>query len=169
MHPFKTIHFIALSFMTMMLVSCDEHQDFPDTTSKVCDILCTDGKVVSQSQYDQGGKEAIAVVFYINHSEDVEGKGFAVYLWDIGPFAFADSLGVKQGTSTSETKMDGNQNTDNLLECKDMGSPMATAVFDMWKYRQSAYVPIRFCALYRFRHLCFDGFVDYREFDAIKT
>ena len=141
MHPFKTIHFIALSFMTMMLVSCDEHQDFPDTASKVCDILCTDGKVVSQSQYDQGGKEAIAVVFYINHSEDVEGKGFAVYLWDIGPFAFADSLGVKQGTSTSETQMDGNQNTDNLLECKDMGSPIATAVFDMWKYRQSAYVP----------------------------
>ena len=29
-----------------------------------------------------------------------EGGGYAVYLWDIAPQAFADSLGIAQGTSS---------------------------------------------------------------------
>ena len=83
--------FLSLCCMALLLSSCDEHRDFPDTSTKVCDILCTDGKVVTQSQFDKGGKEAIAVVYYINHSDDVAGQGYAVYLWDSEPAAFADS------------------------------------------------------------------------------
>lgn len=133
--------FFALCCMTLVLTSCDAHQDFPDTTTKICDILCTDGKVVSQSQFDKGGKEAIAVVYYVNHREDVEGQGFAVYLWDTEPATFADSLGVKQGTSASVTAFDGNANTYALFTAKDVSSTMASNVFDMWRYGQSAYVP----------------------------
>lgn len=138
---FKQLTFLAIICMAIVFTSCDGHKDFPDTSTKVCDILCTDGKVVTQDQFDNGGKEAIAVVYYINHSEDVEGQGFAVYLWDIAPAAFADSLGVKQGTSADLSAMDGNINTHSLYTCKDMGSPMANNVFAMWRYGQSAYIP----------------------------
>lgn len=137
---FLSASFFMLCIMTVF-TSCDEHRDFPDTSTQICDILCTDGKVVSMSQYEKGGKEAIAVVYYVNHSDDIEGQGFAVYLWDAEPAAFADSLNVKQGTSASLSACDGNFNTHALYTCKDMGSPMANNVFDMWRYGQSAYVP----------------------------
>lgn len=137
----KHLYHIVLVCMTVMFISCDDHKDFPDTSSQVCDILCTDGKIVTQSEFDKGGKEAIAVVYHINHSDDVEGGGFAVYLWDMPSALFADSLGVKQGTSASLSSMDGNANTHALYTCKDMGSPMANNVFAMWRYGQSAYVP----------------------------
>lgn len=140
--------------LTIFFASCDEHRAFPDTSTQICHILCTDGKVVSQSQYDQGGKEAIAVVYYVNHDENVEGQGFAVYLWDAETTAFADSLGIKQGTSSDLTTMDGNSNTHSLFTCKDMGSPMAEQVFAMWRYGQSAYIPsvAQMQLLYAVRH-----------------
>ena len=140
-HILCDVALLILCCLAMMLTSCDAHRDFPDTSTQVCDILCTDGKVVSQSQFDKSGKEAIAVVYHINHDENVEGTGFAVYLWDMPPAAFADSIGVKQGTSGSLTDFDGNANTYALFSTKDMSSPMAKQVFDMWKYGQSAYVP----------------------------
>jgi len=146
--------FLSICLTALALSSCDAHKDFPDTSTKVYDILCTDGKVVSQSQFDKGGKEAIAVVYYVNHNENVEGQGFAVYLWDSESAAFADSLGVKQGTSASLTSYDGNINTHALFTAKDIGSPIAKRVFDMWKYGQSAYVPsvAQMLLLYNNRH-----------------
>lgn len=137
----NSLLFLHLCLTAILLASCDEHRDFPDTSIKVCDILCTDGRIVSQNQYDHGDKEAIAVVYHVNHSDDVDGKGFAVYLWDTEPAAFADSLGIKQGTSASLTSFDGNINTHALFTSKEVGSPMASNAFDMWRYGQSAYVP----------------------------
>ena len=137
----NSLQFLSLCLTAILFTSCDEHLEFPDTSTKVCDILCTDGRIVSQNQYDHGDKEAIAVVYHVNHSDDVEGNGFAVYLWDTEPAAFADSLGIKQGTSASLTSYDGNINTHALFTSKEVGSPMASNVFDMWRYGQSAYVP----------------------------
>lgn len=143
MNPITThLRHIALCTVTaLLLASCDSHKDFPDTNTKVCDILCTDGKTVTQAQYDQGSKEAIAVVYHINHTGQADGTALAVYLWDAQPAPFADSLGVKQGTSASLTALDGNTNTYALHTTKDVTSTMATNVFAMWKYGQSAYVP----------------------------
>ena len=84
-------HYIIGVLMAVLLVACDAHHDFPDTAMKPCHILCTDGKVMSYADYEKSGKQAIAVVFHINKREDVEGNGYAVYLWDIAPEAF-DSL-----------------------------------------------------------------------------
>ena len=72
---------------------------------------------------------------------ETEGNGYAVYLWDMTPKAFADSLGVEQGTSADITAYDGNENTFALYETEETASPMAEAVFALWKYGQSAYVP----------------------------
>ena len=94
--------FSLLAIVTLF-VACDAHRDFPDTAMKPCHILCTDGKVLSVSDFKQSEKQPIAVVFHVNHDEAIEGNGYAVYLWDLAPEAFADSVGVNQRTSTDIT------------------------------------------------------------------
>ena len=89
----KHITYLLLAFASLLMTACDAHQDFPDTTIKPCHILCTDGKVVPYSQYEAENKQAIAVVFNTHKGENMEGTGYAVYLWDIEPVAFSDSLG----------------------------------------------------------------------------
>lgn len=134
-------HYIIGMVMAVMLMACDAHRDFPDTAMKPCHILCTDGKVLSCEEYEKSGKQAIAVVFYVNRQENIEGNGYAVYLWDIAPEAFADSIGVEQGTSADLTAYDGNTNTFALYGTKETYSPLAERVFDIWRYGQSAYIP----------------------------
>lgn len=127
--------------MPMTFTACDEHKDFPDTAMKVGHVLCTDGHMIPFEQYEQSGKEAIAVVFHINRDEQIEGNGYAVYLNDIAPEAFCDSIGVEQGTSADLTAYDGNANTFALYDTKEVSSPLAEKVFDLWRYGQSAYIP----------------------------
>ena len=55
--------FSLLTIVTLF-VACDAHRDFPDTTMKPCHILCTDGKVLSVSDFKQSEKQPIAVVFH---------------------------------------------------------------------------------------------------------
>ena len=112
----KLLSILAVA-ATVLLTACDEHQDFPDTAMKVTHILTTDGKVMPYETYEQSGKQAIAVVFNINQREEMEGNGYAVYLWDIVPEAFA------------------------LYGTTDVKSPLAERVFDLWRYGQSAYIP----------------------------
>ena len=103
------------------------------------DILCTDGKVVRYEDMQSQGKKPVAVVFYVNHNEDIEGTGYAVYLWDIPSGEFSDSVGVKQSTSADITAYDGNANTFAMYGSGV--SPAANKVFDIWHYGQSAYIP----------------------------
>ncbi len=127
--------------LPLALASCDGHHEFPDTSMKVGHVLCTDGRVMPFEECDRQGKEPIAVVFHLNIDEKTEGKGYAVYLRDLPEEAFADSIGVAQGTSSDITVLDGNANTYALYASTGCGSPAANAVFDMWRYGQSAYIP----------------------------
>ncbi len=133
----KNILYAAL--MMLSVTSCDEHREFPDTAMKTCDILCTDGMVVRYEDMKNQGKKPIAVVFHINQNEDLPGTGYAVYLWDIAQDAYCDSIGMKQSTSANVTAYDGNSNTYAMYDSGT--SPAAQAVFDMWQYGQSAYIP----------------------------
>ena len=135
----KTLHVIIATLLATTFVACDEHRDFPDTTMKTCDILCTDGKIVRFNDLASGDMSPIAVVYHINQSEDMEGTAYAVYLWDIMPEAYSDSIGVRQNTSANVTAFDGNSNTYAMYASGF--SPAAEAVFDMWRYGQSAYIP----------------------------
>ena len=135
----KIQHTISIAILALSLVSCDEHRDFPDTSVKTCDILCTDGEVVRFDDLSSKGKEPVAVVFYINQRDDMEGTAYAVYLWDVSPNAYSDSIGVKQNTSANVMAFDGNSNTYAMYGSGF--SPAAEAVFDMWRYGQSAYIP----------------------------
>lgn len=135
----KIIHYICAALIAVAFVSCDEHRDFPDTAMKTCDILCTDGKVVRFEDMQSQGKKPIAVVFHINQTDNMEGTGYAVYLWDIASAEFSDSIGVKQTTSANVTAYDGNSNTYAMYASGV--SPAADEVFNMWHYGQSAYIP----------------------------
>lgn len=137
----KILNFIISLSSVLAMTGCDGHMDMPDTAMKPGHILCTDGKVMSYEEYESSGKEAIAVVFHINTDNDISGNGYAVYLRDLPMSAFADSLGVSQGTSADIAAFDGNENTFALYNAKDVGSPMGEMVFDMWRYGQSAYIP----------------------------
>jgi hypothetical protein len=96
---------------------------------------------MSFQQYEVSDKEAIAVVFHTNTDTEIEGEGYAVYLHDLYPEIFADSIGVVQKTSADLTAFDGNVNTFNMFSTSGMGSPLAKSVFDLWRYGQSAYIP----------------------------
>ena len=135
----KTVGLVGMLAIAALVVACDEHRDYPDTSMKPCHILCTDGKVLSVSDFEHSGKQAIAVVFHVNHDEKTEGNGYAVYLWDLEPFA--DSIGVKQNTSADIAALDGFENTFALLNTNDVSSPLAEKAFDLWRYGQSSYIP----------------------------
>lgn len=55
-------------------------------------------------KFKQSDKEAVAIVFHINRSAETDNLGYAVYIHDMEPLAFADSLGIDQGTSASLTE-----------------------------------------------------------------
>lgn len=130
-----------LAFIGMAVTSCDGHHPEPDMGMKVGDVLCTDGQILPLESWKKSGKEGIGIVFHVNTNPDKEGRGYAVYLHDLEPVAFADSLGIKQGTSADVYALDGNANTYALMSQRNVGSPMADAVFELWRYGQSAYVP----------------------------
>ena len=48
---------------------------------------------------------------------------------------------MEQGTSADTEAFDGNANTFALYDTQETASPMAAAVFDLWCYGQSAYIP----------------------------
>lgn len=132
---------MMMAAVSVLLTACDAHFDFPDTAVKPGHILCTDGEALSYNDYKASGKQAIAVVFHINQSGNTEGDGYAVYLRDLAPVEFADSLGVSQKTSADIMAMDGNDNTFAMFATKEISSPLAESVFALWRYGQSAYVP----------------------------
>ena len=135
----KITHSIYAALMAVAFISCDEHRDFPDTAMKTGDIVCTDGSVVRYEDVDSLHKTPIAVVFYINQNEDIDGTGYAVFLDDIAPCTYSDSLGIKHNTSADLTAYDGNSNTHAMYSTGT--SPAANTVIDMWAYGQSAYIP----------------------------
>ena len=70
----KISRLVGMLAITALFMACDEHRDFPDTAMKPCHILCTDGKVLSVSDFRKSEKKPIAVVFHINHDENTERK-----------------------------------------------------------------------------------------------
>ena len=125
----------------LCFAGCDAHKDVPDTSTQIGHVLCTDGEVLSYSDFMYYGKKAIGVVFYINHIDSVEGNGYALYLWDVQDGQFAETGGSEQGTSADTSAYDGNENTYALYSYEDIVSPIANAVYDIWAYGQSAYIP----------------------------
>ena len=140
----RKLQWVAAATIALLCAACDAHFDVPDTAIQPGHVLWTDGTVLSYTAYELSDKTAVAVLFdtkNVDNEETKEKYGYAVYLWDLEPLAFADSLGVAQGTSADPIAFDGSVNTSKLFEAKETASPMAEAVFSMWWYGQSAYIP----------------------------
>lgn len=133
---------LGLSIMSSMMSSCEcDHNLEPPYPFKVGWIVCTDGEIMPICEYIKSDKVGVAIVYYVNPDHESDISGYAVYLNDTEPVAFADSLDVEQGTSTDIYALDGNENTYAIYSQDQVGSPLADSVFDMWTYGQSAYVP----------------------------
>ncbi len=142
---FRKVYIIMLTLLalnSLWLTSCDEHQDFPDTSIKVGEVLCTDGSIVTLSKVKELSLTPIGVVFYVNQGGLTQGSGYAVSLEDLPlEYSLADTLGVAQGTSADIDAYDGNSNTYALYSSSKAPSRAAIALFDYWKYGQSAFIP----------------------------
>lgn len=130
-----------LFFFVAILSSCEcPHNLEPVSAFNVGAVVCTDGTILTTCEWAKSDKDPIALVFHKVNEGD-ETIGYAIYLHDVAPEAFADSLNVSQGTSCSITKFDGRENTYAIESCEDVGSPMARKVQDLWSFGQSAYIP----------------------------
>ena len=147
-----------LAWSGLLLTSCHcEHEEDDGLLSslQVGNVVCSDGNILSMDKFKQSDKEAVAIVFHVNRSVETDNLGYAVYIHDMEPLAFADSLGIDQGTSASLTEEDGNKNTYSLFNNDEVKSPMAIKTFDLWSYGQSAYIPSvrQLSYLFTVRHL----------------
>lgn len=138
--PCQSVVMLMALTLSLLLTSCDSHIEFPDNAMKIGHVLCSDGDVHPLDVALSSGKTPVAVVFHVKGDETLVGEGYAVYIHDLPSAAFADSLGVKQGTSSDITAFDGNANTFAMFNTPKIGSPIAIEVFDMWHYGQSAYI-----------------------------
>ena len=106
-----------------MLTSCHcQHEEVTELLSslQVGNVVCSDGNILSMDKFKQSDKEAVAIVFHVNRSAETDNLGYAVYIHDMEPLAFADSLGIDQGTSASLTDEDGNENTYSLFNNEEV-------------------------------------------------
>ena len=130
-----------IAVAALALTACDAHIETPDMTVRPGHVLCDDGTALSYAQYKTSGKQAVAVVFDTGQHGGTGGNGYAVYLWDIAPQAFADSLGVEQGTSADTEAFDGNANTFALYDTQEtrIPSPCTTRRKQprLWRQRSS--------------------------------
>lgn len=89
--------FPLIALCVFMFVSCDCDHDLeaPFASSlAVGSVVCSDGSVLTDGEFDRSGKEAVGIVFHVNRDPEIEGLGYAVYIRDMEPLAFSDSLGV---------------------------------------------------------------------------
>ena len=130
---------LLLLTMPMVIASCDDHEHL-DTAIHIGHVVCSDGRTMSVEECEKMQKEPVAVVFYVS-ADGKDGDGLAIGLQELASVEFSDTLGVAQGTSASTDEKDGNANTYSLYSNNKAGSPLADAVFSVWRYGQSAYIP----------------------------
>lgn len=58
----KACQTVPAVVMAIAVAACDAHIEVPDTAVRPGHVLCTDGTALSYSEYEQSGKQAIAVV-----------------------------------------------------------------------------------------------------------
>ena len=141
----RNLFLSLLAGSALFITSCEdcEHEGDKSIVSslQVGDVVCSDGSVLSKEKFGSSKKEPVAIVYYVNRNPEIKALGYAVSIRDVAPKAFADSLGGEQETSASLEKEDGNENTHAMYRHKEVKSPLAVYVFDMWRYGQSAYIP----------------------------
>jgi hypothetical protein len=114
----------------MALAGCSEHEVPVDYSLKAGNIYCADGTVLPPSEYDSS-MNGIGVVVKVG-GEDDNYKAICVGRYDIGMYAFSDTLYKFSSVSTDLELYDGRENTAALIkehmENPEITVPAATAV-----------------------------------------
>ncbi len=146
---------ILLSAFVLTLTSCDEHEPV-DLDIHPGYILCDDGRIIKETDYDPGQHTPVGVVFAPLATD--KHPVLAVLLEEVDYIQFSDTLSFDQKTSCDEEAYDGYKNTvslwttnilrkelvdsvhlDNLANYYK--SPLAHVAFRSHFFAQSDYVP----------------------------
>ena len=126
--------FCALA-ASLLITSCDEHEmeDLSWHSWQPGMVYCANGDVTDFDKCMADGNTPEAVIFYIDDTDEIPGKAYAVSLHDNWPEAFSDpdTIYAAQGTSADITAYDGEENTTALRYGK-IESPMTTSVSDKY-------------------------------------
>ena len=150
----RVLYIMCGLLAAMSLVSCDEHEPI-DLDIHPGYILCSDGRIVSPTNFNDDEHTPVAVVFAEKNDKH---QVLAVLLDEVPPVAFADTLSFDQKTSGSETEYDGYVNTvalqtthldrdslvikDNRADSRNYYcSPLGLLAFRYHWFLQSDYVP----------------------------
>lgn len=134
--------FIMAIMAVVCFVSCECPHDLTvKKPIKLGWVVCADGSVISLCDWLKSDLSPVGIVYEVAENPQDDILGYAVCINDVGSEAFADSLGVKQNTSTSLTAIDGNENTYAIYTTDKVKSPMATKVMNIMQNGQSAYIP----------------------------
>ena len=106
------------------LASCEEHTDEYDGSLKVGNILLADNSIVSPQGYDSKNQTAVGVIFYASRD-----TALVVSRYELGSYAYADSLGTVGSVNSDSRTLCGTENTAALL-VSEIPTPAAEAVAD---------------------------------------
>ena len=153
----KSFHmiFILCLLTALSLTSCDEHESI-DLDVHPGYILCDDGCIIKESDFDMSEHTPVAVVFAPLATD--KHPVLAVMLDEVECIQFADTLAFEQNTSGDITAYDGYTNTvalqtTNIMRTEIVDdrhldnpvnyykSPLGLSAFRSHYFAQSDYVP----------------------------
>lgn len=95
-----------LALVMGLLVACDDHTDFYDSSLRPGNIYLTDDRVVSPEAFDKDRDDAAGVIFYV-HGD----TALVVGTRDMGECIYSDTLGTIEGVVNDATSLCGLENT----------------------------------------------------------
>lgn len=101
--------------LLLFLCSCDGHHEPEIILSemdgvRIGDIMYADGTMGHPEDYTASSPSPVAVVYYINHNDSIDGRGYAVYVKEDSGQMW-NYQGESQGTSADTVLHDGSANT----------------------------------------------------------
>ena len=130
-----------LAFIGMAITSCDGHHPEPDMGMKVGDVLCTDGQILPMGDWGKVRERGNRHCVPCQHKSGCRRQRLRSLSPGSSSRCFRRFFRSETGNVRRCLCLDGNSNTYALMSQRNVGSPMADAVFELWHYGQSAYIP----------------------------
>ena len=137
-------NFIVLFIISCsLLLSCQEHGEFIDSSLRIGNLYCSDGSVINPEAYAGSGKTAIAAIFWVNNSfEATTDRALAVSLDNLPPVVWAELLEDIDNVSSELNAFKGASNTASIMiwgEDKNVNTPASTNAYNYSKYGVSSW------------------------------
>jgi len=133
---------LFLLSIILILFSCVKNDEKEiDYSLTVGNIYCSDGSVINPNSYNESGKIAVGVVFWVNTGDDnITDKALAVGLEDLTPAFWADSLVNISNVSTDLIVFNGASNTASIVSWGMTEVRQTPAAINTYNYSKSGVV-----------------------------